>query len=297
MKPNFLLIGAAKSGTTSLCALLGSHPDIFMTDPKETNFFAYDGLFNKGPQWYESLYRNSSNFSARGEGSPLYTLRNIYPEAARRIAEYDPTLKLIFIVRHPLERIESGWLEMRSWGDETVHADFNRALKLNRDWLVDSTNYWLELERYRHFFSDEQILVLFFEDFVKDRQAVLCSCCEFLGVDTDIELDTSTLHLNPSNEKRVRRRSISMLRSIPGIGMAYSLAKKLVPEVLRVPIRNRILNAPAIERPRWTPESQRWVVDELRSDAHRLLQHCGKQLDFWDLDTPRIDALPLPQSW
>lgn len=290
MKPTFLLIGAAKSGTTSLCALLGSHPDIFMTDPKETNFFAYDELFAKGPQWYESLYCDSGDCTARGEGSPLYTLGNKYPEAARRIAEYDPMLKLIVIVRHPLERIESGWLEMRSWGDETVHADFNRALKLNRDWLVDSTMYWQEIERYRQYFSDEQILVLFFEDFVRDRQAVLSSCFEFLGVDADIELDKSTLHLNPSNEKRIRRRSISVLRSIPGIGIPYSLAKKLVPEVLRVPIRNRILNAPATERPKWTPESQRWVVEELRDDTHRLLQHCGKQHDYWDLDTPRTET-------
>jgi len=286
MKPTFLVIGAAKAGTTSLCALLGSHPGVFMTEPKETNFFAYDELFAKGPEWYESFYREAGDCCARGEGSPLYTLDSIYPDTARRIASYGPALKLVFIARHPLKRIESGWLEMRTWGDETVHANFDRALRLNHDWLVESTKYWQQLERYRRFFPDEQILVLFFEDFIADRQSVLSRTFEFLGVDAEAPIDVSISHLNRSSDKRIRRRSVSMLRAIPGIGLAYNAAKMLMPESFRVAIRNHVLNAPVTERPRWKPESQLQIVKELRGDCERFLDYCGKPHDYWDIDTP-----------
>jgi hypothetical protein len=285
-KPTFLVIGAAKAGTTSLCALLGSHPDVFMTTPKELNFFAYDQLYGRGIEWFESHFRAAGGRRARGEGSPLYSLRRVYPAAASRIASYDPTLKLIFIARNPLSRIEAGWLEMRSWGDERADSDFNRALKSSREWLVDSSNYWLELEHYRQYFPEEQIKVVFFEDFVRDWRSVVSECCAFLGVDPLAEVDASVAFLNRSADKRVRRKSVSLFRKLPGIEGAIAVARRVLPEALRAPIRRYLLNAPVRARPQWTAESHRWVLEQLQEDTERFLTFYGKRGDFWRLGDP-----------
>jgi hypothetical protein len=285
-KPTYLVIGTAKAGTTSLCALLGSHPDVFMSTPKELNFFAYDHLYARGIEWFEGHFRAAGGRRARGEGSPLYTLRRIYPDAAARIAGYDRTLKLIFIARNPITRIEAGWLEMRSWGDERADADFNRALKSSREWLVDSSNYWLELERYREYFPEDQIKVVFFEDLIRDWRGVLSECFTFLGVDPDTEVDGSLAHLNRSADKRVRRTSVSLLRKLPGVERAIAAAKRALPETWRAQIRRHVLDAPASARPRWSAESRRWVVDELQEDTERFLSFYGKRADFWKLSEP-----------
>jgi hypothetical protein len=278
-----LVIGSAKAGTTSLCALLGNHPDVFMSTPKELNFFAYDDLYARGVEWFEGHFRAAGARRARGEGSPLYTLRRIYPAAPARIAAYDRTLKLIFIARNPITRIEAGWLEMRSWGDERAHPDFNRALKSSREWLVDSSNYWLELERYREYFPEEQIKVVFFEDLIRDWRGVLSECFTFLGVDPGAELDESLVHLNRSADKRVRRKSVSLLRRLPGVEGAIAAAKRVLPETWRAQMRRHLLDARASSRPRWSAESRRWVADELREDTERFLTFYGKNGDFWKL--------------
>lgn len=284
MKPNYLVIGSAKCGTTSLCALLGSHPDVFMSDPKEVNFFAYDELYARGASWFEEHFREAENCRARGEGSPLYSLSTIYPNASRRIAEYDEAMKLIFLVRNPIHRIEAGWLEMRSWGDEKALADFNEALRSNRDWLLETSNYWREIELYRRFFRDDRILVLFLEDLAANWHRVLQRCFTFLEVDPNSRIDDSLRFLNRSADKRIRRPSVSALRSLPGIGTAYGLAKTLLPEAIRSPIRSYVLNTRVRKRPTWSNESRRYVVNQLRNDTERFLKFYGKPPDFWDLE-------------
>ena len=80
MKPNFLVIGAMKCGTTSLCSLLGQHPDIFMSNPKETYFFSNDEVYQRGSSWYESIFLGSENKIAIGEGSTNYSKKYIFPK-------------------------------------------------------------------------------------------------------------------------------------------------------------------------------------------------------------------------
>jgi hypothetical protein len=172
---------------------------------------------------------------------------------------------------------------MRSWGDETAHADFSVALRRNRHWLVESSNYWNEIRRFRKHFPDEQILVVFFEDFVEDWHGTLRRCFEFLEVDPDASIDESQRHLNRSKDKRIRRPAVSRLRALPGMETAFALARRALPEAVRAPIRNRVLNARVDARPAWSSESRRWVVDQLRGDTERFLAAYGKPSDFWDL--------------
>src|SRR4051812_13293797 len=107
-RPTFLVIGAAKCATTVLCRILGEHPQVYVPPAKELYFFNDDDLFHrKGWPWYESLFFAGRNQPFRGEGTPLYTMRDEYPQVVDRIADALPRAKLIYMVRHPLRQIES----------------------------------------------------------------------------------------------------------------------------------------------------------------------------------------------
>jgi len=95
MKPNFLVIGAMKCGTTKLCHLLGQHPDVFMCEPKEPEFFAKDKKYKRGWDWYESLFTAGEGKTAIGEGSVTHTKSLRFPNAASRIVKHLPDAKLI----------------------------------------------------------------------------------------------------------------------------------------------------------------------------------------------------------
>lgn len=279
MKPTFMVVGFGKSGTTSLCSLLGQHPQVFMSVPKEPDFFCNQQIWERGFQWYESLYAAAGDAIARGEGSQRYTFRKVFPNVAARIASYVPEVKLIVMARDPIQRIESGWMEMRSWGDESAHHSFKRALDVNRDWLIDSTDYWQELAVYRDLFPDDQILVLFFEDFVSDPATVLRRCFTFLGVDADATIRETERRHNVSAEKLIPRPLLSVGRS----SVLLRSAVKLIPQPLRHRIRDRFFFRRGDARPQWNAEVRKRVIDELRENTELFLEFYGKPVDFWTL--------------
>ena len=278
MKPNYLFIGASKCATTTLCYLLGQHPDVFMVSP-EIHFFAKDEIYAQGFDWYESLFEEAGDVTVRGQSSNLYTMKEIFPEVVSRIIAYAPDIKLIYSVRHPLDRIESYWLERRSHGGEGVHYDFNQAVRLNRDWLVDSSNYWKQINAYRPHVSDDRILIVFYEDFKVNPNVVMRRCFEFLDVDPDISTKESNLHLNPSSGKKIPTNFLSCLRSYP----LFRTGVKLIPKSLREPIKRQAFFKKIQEKPQWSPETRDWVVDMLEADTYRLLEYCGKPKEFWRL--------------
>ena len=106
-RPNFLIIGAGKSGTTSLWSLLGQHPEIFVSRIKEPSFFSNDEQYTRGWMWYESLFRGARGENAIGEASNSYSATGIHPDTVRRIVESLPGVRLIYLVRNPFERMES----------------------------------------------------------------------------------------------------------------------------------------------------------------------------------------------
>ena len=86
MKPTFIVIGAAKAGSTTLCQLLRQHPDVFMSPVKELHYFSFDGAWAKGRAWYESCFEGADGEAQVGEGSTSYTARKVFPRAAERMA-------------------------------------------------------------------------------------------------------------------------------------------------------------------------------------------------------------------
>ncbi|MDJ0615309.1 MAG: sulfotransferase [Calothrix sp. MO_192.B10] len=285
MKPNYMVIGASKCATSTICNLLGQHPDIFMVKCKEPQFFSKDEVYSRGLDWYESLYEESGDRKMRGEGSNTYTQKEVFPNTASRIVAYNPNLKLIYVVRNPIARIESFWMEIRGQGGEAVHYDFNTAVRVNRDWLVDASNYWQQINEYRPYFSDEQIHIIFSEDLKADSTAVMHRCFEFLGVEPDMPFMDLNLHINRTTNRAVPKKTLSQLRE-------YSIfrnAVKLVPESFRISIKRQLFFQKIKSKPQWNPETREWVADLLEADTHKFLEYCGKTKDFWNL---RDSGLP-----
>jgi len=278
MRPNYFVIGAQKSGTSSLCYLLGQHPDVFMTEPKEPYFFSDEEIWSRGFEWYESLFENAQSCAAVGEGSTTYSMNVLYPKAPGRIHDYAPDARLIYIVRNPLDRMVSHWLHLRARGGRETRP-FPEAIRARPDY-IDNSRYLKQIDIYRRLWPDERILVLFFDDLVADQEAVMRRCFEFLGVDPHASPRRISGERNRSEGSREDTSIASMLRRMP----LFDHLRESAPESLRDSLR-RILKRPA-QRPTWDQKSRAWAIEQLNDESREFLRRYGKPVDYWDLEAP-----------
>ena len=106
MRPNLIIIGAAKAGTTSLHYYLGLHPEISMSQRKELRFFSHEKYWSRGIEWYESHFSGIAKIY--GETSPSYAMYPRYPDPPERMHALVPHAKLIYVVSDPIERTSHG---------------------------------------------------------------------------------------------------------------------------------------------------------------------------------------------
>ncbi len=209
--PTFLVIGAARSGTTALYLYLRQHPNVFMCRDKETNFFAFEGeaLDFRGPgaefvnnsvvtlNAYRRLFADAPESAAIGEASPLYLYS---PHAAERIHARLPAVRLIAILRNPIEQAYSHYLYARKEAIEPL-ADFMAALDAQEDrrrarWqplfqYVDFARYNVQLRRYLAHFRRDRLKLFLYEDFAADPARVTQEIFRFIGVDDSFVPDVS----------------------------------------------------------------------------------------------------------
>jgi hypothetical protein len=297
--PNFLIIGAAKSGTTSLYYHLKQHPDIYLSPIKETNFFALEGetLDFRGPfdhgkgcigefsitkySDYIKLYSKATGYKAVGEASPLYLY---HPKAPSNIKKYVPHAKLIAILRNPIERAYSSYLQFRRDGREP-ESDFFIALSKEEERIRDNWEhmwhytkmgfYASQIKRYYNFFSKDQIKILLYDDFVDNTEGVVRDICAFIGVDPEVSINTSQRH-NASAEPR--REWLHKLMWAPPKTVRYSIG--LLPEALKKPLRKPVFefiyNKSGIPR-----QSKRYLKKIFQSEIHELSVLIGRDLRSW----------------
>ncbi|MGB2923996.1 MAG: sulfotransferase [Limnothrix sp.] len=275
---NYMIIGSAKSATTSICRFLGTHPDIFMVKCKEPFFFSRQECHSKGIDWYESLYKGANGKKYRGEGSNDYTMKEVFPEALDRIYDYNPHLKLVYMVRHPISRIESFWLEIRSHDREDVHYDFNRAIKERRDWFVDSCRYYSQILPFIERFGEANVYIGFFEDYVHDKYVELDKIVNFIGASPHSWDPTVKETKNSSESKRITRDVLSIARKVQWLRKSA----QIIPFGLKAKITKQFLLKPVKKRPKWNETTRKWVEAEIREDCNKLLSYCGKPNSYWN---------------
>lgn len=276
MKPNYLIIGAMKCGTSTLCAYLEDHPGVFMVKGGEPNYFSHDENFAKGPDWYEAHFAGARPDQPVGEGSNDYVNGARFPDTAARMAAYNPDLKLIYITRNPISRITSAWVQNRIDLGDLVPASLDAAVRDQPERFIDQSLYWKNLEHYRAHFPDAQIHIAFMEDLKTDPQAVFAGICGFLGVAPTAEI--ARPHMNKGEGKRIPSASWGRIKALPGV----QLLRDLVPRETRMAIRQKFFSQDA-KTADFSPQTRAWLIDQLREDAAQFLAHAGKPADFWRL--------------
>ena len=185
--PNFLVIGAMKAGTTSLHRYLQGHPQIYLPDrydeagTTEFDFFTVAHNWHRGLDWYASHFADADPAQAIGEVSPNYSKYPEHPGVPGRIHSVMPSVKLIYLIRDPIERMRSHYLHQVSKGRE--RRDIDAALSEEPVYL-DQSRYWMQIERYLEYFSPEQLLIFTTEDLRDRRAETLARVLAFIGVDS-----------------------------------------------------------------------------------------------------------------
>jgi hypothetical protein len=269
--PNFLVIGAAKAGTTSLYHYLRGHPQVFMSERKELNFFVENDGWVKGTSWYERQFEGAGDAVAVGEASPNYSKHPAFPGVPERIAKLIPEARLIYLIRHPVERYRSGYLDEIRHGRE--RGPIEQTLVTNPGYL-DASRYAMQIERYLDHFPREQLLVITSEDLKHDRAATMQVVHGFLGVE-DITLASVTDELNRSEGQRVLRPLAWRVRRLPGARAVGRLA----PEASR-----RIGTRPLdLSRAELSADFEDRLRALLRDDVRRLRNYLGKGFHGWGI--------------
>jgi hypothetical protein len=189
---DFILAGAQKSGTTALHYFLSRHSNITMGDQQEIHFFDNDALFVSEPD-YEELHKHYASLgpsTIAGDCTPSY----IYHEpAAERIWKYNPKIKLLILLRNPVDRAFAHWNMQRFRGrepldffdavrEETARIGGAPPAEARRFAYVDRGFYGQQLERLFKFFPRDQVKAVKFEDFTEKQRETLASIFAFLGL-------------------------------------------------------------------------------------------------------------------
>jgi hypothetical protein len=208
MLPNFLIVGAQKAGTTSLWHYLRSHEDVFLPDNKEPGFFAEEFSWSKGIGWYESLFCGAEQRRAVGEASTYYTMYPYFKGVPKRIASLLPDVRIIYIMRDPIERMRSCYIQLLTDGQE--RRPMKEALFLDAGYVY-LTRYAMQIRQYFDYFPENQILLMTAEDLRYRRTESLRKVFSFLGVREDASVDMFSEE-NQSSGKRAPRAQVAGAR-------------------------------------------------------------------------------------
>lgn len=243
--PNAFLIGAPKCGTTSMAAVLRRHRDITLSRPKEPKFFGPE--YHRGWDWYRGLF-GSAEAAVRIEASTMYaSAAPMFLGTAQMIATYLPHARILYMVRHPLDRIVSHWRHWKGRRPE-FYASFDRILDAPRDrrLFIETTLYETRLAAWRTHFPDAQIKVVFFEEMVTRPMDVLAETLTFLGV-----------------------------------GAGQKALDRLLPDGAFPEANPAGYKRPLVARPDWDPRVREAVLAEVAPEALAFLKRFGRPADLW----------------
>ena len=307
--PNFIVVGAAKSGTTSIYQYLKQHEDVFMSPIKETHFFSsdidskkfrkdYAAALNKdltayvnGPmdkeifhafvtdfEIYKKLFKNAGTKKAIGEVTNSYLYSK---DAAKNIRNTIPDAKVIMILRNPVERIFSHYLmDIRSGVEQlpfrqAVDKDMNKNPK---GWgisnvYVEIGMYADQVERYISQFPGDQLKIILFDDFKKDAKAVMESVFNFLEISPNTDIDFNVRYNKAFIPKS---KLIGKLNAQRKLKLAV---KNIVPQSVKSFFKKTFYTDKNL--PKLSSNDKSWLIELYRNDISRLSGLLNRDLSDW----------------
>lgn len=273
--PSFvLIIGAAKCGTTSLFEYLSQHPAIARCTYNEPCFFSRDKLLKKGIDWYDALWNwDPSQHRHAVEASTNYTKIPNFPNVAQRISNVDRSFKFIYIIRHPVDRIESYVTHgiAAGWKDPPkTPSDLDHAINVSR--------YAMQLEEYEQRFHPDDLLLLDFEKLNDAPRQLLRNTYRFLDVDPEVPIDS----LHAYNTAADRTKDHPLVKQLRKIQPLADAVKHHTPRSLVNKARNW-LGQPMEEEFTLTQTQRKYVIDQLTDDLTKLESKFGFPVQKWEL--------------
>ena len=292
MKVNFLIVGAPKCGTTALWRYLGQHPDIFMSPRKDIHFFGSDLDFTKrdrySPQEYASFFSDCTQ-TAVGEASVWYLYSKT---AAKEIAQYNPNMKIIIMVRDPVQLMYAHYTQLRlnGLGDEDIptfkqalqaEPERQKGLRIPKHNSIPSTLLYTQvaslseqIERYKAHFPKEQIHIIFQEDMKHNMPDIYSQTLSFLGVSPEFDTDFSRIN----RHKEIRFEGLRTF-----IGAIPKPIKKRLPTQARDRFRKiiRNFNTRHAQRKPLEPALEDHLRKEFSKEISQLEQILNRDLTHW----------------
>jgi hypothetical protein len=261
-----LVIGAMKCGTTSLFQYLGRHPDVLPSRTKQLNFFSHDEKWSRGIEWYRSQWPAGDPHPRwLLEASPSYTYPEWAEACARRIAATDADTRLMYLVRDPIERIESHYFHGYHRGEFEDAPSIDVAIR-RYPRLLDLTRYQRWIEMYRRRVGEERLLVLRTDDLDHAPELTLARVCRFLDIDDRFPFPDLTTRYNRQEMQPADHPVVERLRTLDWLTGAVRAA---VPLRVRERVKLLLKSTPARDsgnRFRLSPAARASVLDQLGDD-------------------------------
>lgn len=283
--PNFFIVGAAKSGTTSLCSYLNQHPEIFLPPTtKEPHYFGQykpKGCHIKSYPEYIDLFKNSGDSKAIGEGSTGYLYS---PDAPQTIKRTFPTSKIIIVLRNPVDRAYSlYWHHVR---DRTEHLSFEDALRAEKERIdagwpfgfhhINSGLYSEQVKRYQEKFDKNSIKVILFDDFKNHPLKIIREC--FLSLEVNPNFTPKQL---AAQNKSGPPRSNALAKLLTNKTRLKSLIFRLFPKRLKLRLKLKIRDLNASPPPHMNQETRAYLEDIFKDDIRLLEKQINRDLSHW----------------
>lgn len=289
-----IIIGAMKSGTTTLFSMLADHPQITPAHPKEPGFFAFEDVFSRGFDWYHSLFEfDPERHRYRLEASTDYTKMPFVTGVWERMqSRPNARYKLIYIMRHPLRRLESHARHV-----QRTRKEIGQDISPRQDHGFDNgvslastamTHYASQLDQYRDAMAAGDVFTTTLEELTQAPGNIMDEIYRFLDLPPPPKPITAR-QKNAARDKIKMHRSWHFLINTP---LLMAVGKGLIPATLRNRIKLLFRNTDVPEgRFRLTPQEETALRDQLRPDLTRLHSDYGVDVaDLWDLPVDASDT-------
>lgn len=268
--PDFVIIGAMKSATSSLQKQLAAQQGIFMCTPKEPNFFSDTENYAKGMAWYSGLFANAPEPSLLGEASTHYTKLPTHQHTVERLKKYMPDARLVYVMRHPVDRLVSHYIH--EWSTGKYRCDINEAIKKYPE-LISYSCYAMQLEPYFEAFGRDAVLPVFFDRLVCQPQAELERICRFIGYRGQ---PVWVQDMQPDNVSSERIRKFPLYSLLVDSAPATWLRRHFIPQGLRDMIKMKLRMR---KRPVLSAKTGTLLEMEFDRDLAQLGKWLGTSID------------------
>lgn len=282
---DFIGIGASKAGTTWLGHMIGDHPELCMSEPKEVHFFN-DRLafrsnllkpnYTKGIDWYRKYFQHCKPGSVKGEITPRYFTDPVVPE---RIKALNPDVKILVCIRNPVDRIYSHYHFAKGFLQKEDRPMLRAVIEEPE--YIDMSLYHQNISMYLEHFPRQQFFFVWFDDIRNRPEQLLSELFTFLGVDPDYRPKGMVEKSNPARQSRIPGLQNGIRRLhyfMVSLGLSGTIRR-----LKRAGMKDLVMrvNSKPLKKEPMPDEVKAYIISRVREDVHRLEVMMQRDLSHW----------------